>query len=135
VSAVDVEALRRMYDEMARGNFWAAREVFDPEIEWEWSPRMEAITGRRTYRGISEVEASTRDWLATWDRFWVEAEDMTDLDGEVLVLTRQRGRARGSDVEVEIEAAEIWTMNAGVAVRYRSFDTREDAMRAAGLLN
>ena len=133
MSAVDVEALRRMYDAMAKGNFWAAREVFHPEIEWEWSPRMEAITGRRTYRGIAEVEASTRDWLATWDWFWVEAEDMRDLGGEVLVITRQRGCARGSEVEVEIEAAEIWTMNDGVAVRYRSFDSREDALQAAGL--
>jgi ketosteroid isomerase-like protein len=36
MSTENVEAIRRVYEAMARGDFWAAREVFDPEIVWEW---------------------------------------------------------------------------------------------------
>jgi hypothetical protein len=32
MSAESVAAIRRVYDEMAKGNFWAAVEVLDPEI-------------------------------------------------------------------------------------------------------
>ena len=33
----NVDAMRRVYEAMARGDFWAAREVFDPGIAWQWS--------------------------------------------------------------------------------------------------
>ena len=34
MSQENVEAMRKVYEAMARGDFWAAREVLDPEIEW-----------------------------------------------------------------------------------------------------
>jgi ketosteroid isomerase-like protein len=34
MSSENVEAIRRVYEAMARGDFWAAGEVFDPDIVW-----------------------------------------------------------------------------------------------------
>ena len=75
MSQENVAALRRVYEAMARGDFWAAREVFDPEIEWEWSAGATGLTGGGTYHGIAGVEAATRDWFEVWDWFWQEAEE------------------------------------------------------------
>ena len=45
MSEENVEAMRKVYDAMARGDFWAAGEVFDPEIEWSWSSSMSGLKG------------------------------------------------------------------------------------------
>jgi len=36
MSQENVDAMRKVYEAMARGDFWAAREVLDTEIEWSW---------------------------------------------------------------------------------------------------
>ncbi len=68
MSQENVDAMRTVYEAMARGDFWAAREVFDPEIEWSWSPSMSGLTGVGTYHGIEGVEAATRDVFEAWGR-------------------------------------------------------------------
>jgi ketosteroid isomerase-like protein len=132
MSEQDIEVIRWLYERFAQGDFWAGREVFDPEIEWRWSPRMEAITGARTYRGLAGVEAATRDWFEAWDLFWVEAEEFISAGDAIVVLTRQHGRAKGSDRTLDEEAAEVWTMRDGKAVRHQSYDSWDEALRAVG---
>ena len=34
-SQEDLAAVRHFYDEVAHGNFWVGKELFDPEIEWK----------------------------------------------------------------------------------------------------
>ncbi|MGZ8666733.1 MAG: nuclear transport factor 2 family protein [Solirubrobacterales bacterium] len=133
MSQRNVEALRRVYEAMARGDFWVARAVFDPEIEWQWSPRVSGLTGRRTYHGIEGVEAATRDWFEAWERFSQEAEDFIEVGEQVVVLTRMHGRLKGSSREVESRAGSLWTFEGGKAIRYQGFDSRAEALEAAGL--
>jgi len=66
MSRGNVDALRRVYEQMAQGNFWAAREIFHPEITWKWSSSMSGLTGVDTYHGIEGVEAATRDQFVVW---------------------------------------------------------------------
>ena len=60
---------------MARGDFWAAREVPDPEVEWSWSSSMSGLTGVGIYHGIEGVEAATRDVFKAWEMVRQEAEE------------------------------------------------------------
>jgi ketosteroid isomerase-like protein len=133
VSQENVEAMRTVYAAMARGDFWTAREVFDPDIAWEWSSGVSGLTGGRVYRGIEGVETATRDWLATWEWFWQEAEEFLDAGDAVVVLTRMHGRPKGSEMEIGGTAADVWTFRDGKAVRFKSFDDRAQALEAAGL--
>jgi hypothetical protein len=41
----NVERLRRLYGESAKGNLWALRDIADPEIEWEWAEGLASIDG------------------------------------------------------------------------------------------
>jgi ketosteroid isomerase-like protein len=133
MSQENVEALRRVYEQMAQGNFWAALKIFDPEIAWEWSSSMSGLTGIGTYHGIEGVEAATRDQFEVWDWFWQEGEEFIEAGDDVVVLTRQHGRLKGSDREVESKAANVWTFREGSAVRFRSYDSRAEALEAVGL--
>jgi len=133
MSQANVDALRRVYEAMARGDFWTAREVFHPEIEWSWSSSMSGLTGVDTYHGIEGVEAATRDALEAWDVFRQEAEEFIEAGDDVVVLIRQHGRPRGSTREVEDEVAQVWTFRDGSAIRFRAFETPAEALEAVGL--
>jgi ketosteroid isomerase-like protein len=133
MSHENVAALQRVYEAMARGDFWAAGEVFDPDIEWEWSSGATGLTGGRVYRGIEGVEAATRDWFEVWDWFWQEAEEFIDAGDHVVVVTRTHGRPKGTEREIEGTAADVWTFRDGRAVRFRSYDGRSEALEAVGL--
>jgi ketosteroid isomerase-like protein len=133
MAQANLDAMRRVYEAMARGDFWAAREVFDPDISWEWSASWSGMTGVDVYQGIEGVEKATRDWFEPWDWFWQEAEEFIEVGEDVLVLTRVRGRPKGSDREIESKAGELWTFRDGKVIRHRSFDSPSEALEAVGL--
>jgi ketosteroid isomerase-like protein len=132
-SQQDIAAVRHFYDEVARGNFWVGKDVFDPAIEWQWNSSLSGITGNRTYRGFSEVEAATRDWLQSWEWFRIELEELIDAGEKVVALTRQLGRPHGASADVAALAAEVWTMRHGKAIAFHGYIDREEALQAAGL--
>jgi ketosteroid isomerase-like protein len=131
MSAENLEAIRRVYAAMARGDFWAAREVFDPEIVWEWSSSLSGLTGTGAYHGIEGVEAATRDFLKAWDWYRQEAEELIEIGDDVLVITGTHARMKGSEREVEGKAAELWTFRGGKVIRHKSYDSPAEAFAAA----
>ncbi len=133
MSQENVEAMRRVYEAMARGDFWAAREVFDPEIEWSWSSSMSGLTGVGTYHGIEGVEAATRDVFEAWEMFRQEAEEFFEEGDDVVVLARMHGRLKGSNQEIETTAGHVWTFRDGRVIRFRAFDNPTEALEASGL--
>ena len=82
----------------------ACREVFDPEITWEWSAELVGDDRGRGLSGIEGVEAATRDWFEPWDWFWRKPSELIEVGDDVLVLTRVRGRPKGSAREIESKA-------------------------------
>ena len=46
MSQQNLEALKRLCREWAKGNLWALRDVADPSIEWEWSPSLASLPGQ-----------------------------------------------------------------------------------------
>jgi ketosteroid isomerase-like protein len=134
MSKEDVERLRWLYGEWAKGNLWALREVADPKIQWEWSPRLASLSGAsRACNGLDEIEADTREWLAAWDRYWMTAEDFIEANGEIVVLMRLHARAAGSGSVIEQRIAAVWRLRDGRAGRVRYYDDRTEALEAAGL--
>ena len=133
MSTENVEAIRRVYAAMARGDFWAAREVFDPEIVWEWSSSLSGLTGAGSYHGIEGVEAATRDFFKAWDSYTQEAEELIEVGDDVLVITRTHARMKGSEQELEGRAAELWTFRGDKVIHHKSYDNPAEGLKAAGL--
>ena len=135
MSRENVEALRWLYEEWAKGNLWALREVADPNIEREWSPNLASISGGpRVYRGLDEIGAVTLEFLKAWDRYWMTADEFIDVDDEiVVVLMCLHARAARTDTVIEQRTPVVWTLRNGKAVNVRHYDDKATALEAVGL--
>jgi ketosteroid isomerase-like protein len=85
-------------------------------------------------RGLDGLIQTWRDWLEPWEEYWTTVERFIDAgDDHVLVLVHDSGRLRGSDAEVKLEAASVWTLREGKIARAEFHTSREKAREAAGL--
>ena len=99
----------------------------------DWSEKHRRIVGDKVFHGPSGVEAATREWFEAWDFYEAEAEEILDAGDSVVVLSRARGRSKYGGVAVEARSGEIWTLRGGKVVRFTGYDTRAEALKAAGL--
>jgi ketosteroid isomerase-like protein len=135
MSQENVEALRWLYGEWAKGNMWALRDIADPAIEWEWSEGMASMYGGpHIYRGLEEIGAATLEWLEAWDAYWMTAEDFVEADDEITVVPMHLyARAAGTDSVTEQRSVAVWTLRNGKATHVRYYDDKAEALEAAGL--
>ena len=123
-----VRALLRAYDS---GDYEAALEGLDPEIEWHAPPGV--TIGQEVYRGRMEVDKGFAEWQRPWDSYRFELEEMLDHGDHVVVCGTQVARGRGSGVEVRLPTYHVVTLRNGKITRHRSFHDRAEALEAAGL--
>jgi ketosteroid isomerase-like protein len=131
MSEANVEALRAVYAEWSVGNFRPRFDFYDPDMEWGWSPDFPGIAG--VYHDPAERSERLQEWLAPWEHWRVEAEEYVAHGDRVVVLTRYRGRGKGSGVEVDTAGAHVWTLRDGRAVRLEVFADRAAALQSVGL--
>ena len=134
MSQENVEIMRGVHEQLARGNFWAMAPLLDDAVEWEWDQGYASLVGGpKVYRGPEAVEATTKEWLAAWEWFTIESEGFIDAGEHVLVMTRYRARPRHGGPEIDRQAAELWTLREGRIVYHRSVNDRSEALEAVGL--
>jgi ketosteroid isomerase-like protein len=106
-------------------------DLLAPDFETVFlAPEAGAQMGFRGAEGFGE---GWRDWLEPWSSYVVDVED-TRLAGEQVVsLVRIRARSRRDGVEVEHEAAAIWTLRDGLVTRVEFHLDREQALRSVGV--
>jgi ketosteroid isomerase-like protein len=138
----NVERVRKLYAEWAQGNFGTTRDYFDPEVEFQWiwpsgqqwTALAQGIADHEgRVQGLEQLYAVFVDWLKTWERFTVHAEEFIEVDDQVLVLYRRQARMRGTDSTIEQEGATLWTLRDGKLVHGLDFGDRAEALEAAGL--
>ena len=129
MAADDVEILERIYARWAQGDFWSF-ESFDEEVRARWATEVPDIGSSE---GIDGLQQLLRDWLAAWQVCRIEAEEFHDAGDRVVAFVRVHGRGSGSDIDVEMENAHVWTMRDGHAVAIRAYSDRGRALREVGL--
>ena len=131
MSQENVEIVRGICDAYARGDYEASLAALDEEIEFVAPPD---VTGSgRVFRGHQEVNEGVASFMGTWTDYHFEVRNMIDCGDEVLVEGWQRGRGRGSGVEVSESIYTVWTVRGGSVIRQRMFRDRDQAIEAAGL--
>ena len=123
-----IAALRRAYDAFVRGDFDAAVEIADPDIE------LVTIDGLTELRGADKF----RDWMepVTVEIVSAELESLEVAGNNVLARHVNRGRGVTSGISHELR---YWTVNtfneAGLVTRIVGFHDDEEAKarQAAGL--
>jgi ketosteroid isomerase-like protein len=126
------ESLAHAREQLAafeRGDLEAVLELLHPEVEI-YSPPELANSG--TFHGREGYLEWSQEWFDAWDEFEIEATSIEAVgEHHVLTSVRQRGRGKGSGIEVTMDACYMGEIHDGRATRFHLYPTREKALAAA----
>ena len=131
MSQENVEIVKEFSELFESGDREKWREFFDPDVVWDTSTSDWPSAG--VLHGHAGVERFFRDWLGTWKDFEVAFREFLDAGDSVVVVFRQSGTGRESGVPIDREFFAIYDLEKSKVVRYRMYDSREEALEAAGL--
>ena len=107
-------------------------EFWDPDIVW--LAAQGAIDDIGEIHGPVAVRRYIQDWIDTFDDSSVVVEELRDVgDDRVLAIQRVKGRAKLSDIEIDIRYAAVSTVRDGKIVRGREYLSVDEALKAVGL--
>jgi ketosteroid isomerase-like protein len=109
--------------------FW---DMLDEHVVWDLrASRLPDLDG--VYMGREAVIRWSRHYWGAWEDYRIEIEELVDAGSGIVVMLRERGRGRGSGAPWEKLHPQVWTFRGDRIVRWESFETRADALAAAGL--
>ena len=128
-----MELVRQRFEAFNRGDRATVTRFLAPDVEWH--SLAGAILGKGTIRGREAIRKFMwQDLPERIEGFRIRSEEVTDLgDDRVLVVARYEGRGRSSDVEVDQRIASVYEIREGMAASVRDYETRAEALEAAGL--
>ena len=128
MSKENVDLIRAIYEGWLRGEIGLER--FDPEISMFEST---TLPGAVSAVGIDAVRRYMESFANYWDEIRFEPTEYIDAGEQVVVAARLVGRGKSSGVPVERTWAYVWTVREQTALRMDGYETRREALEAAGL--
>ena len=127
-----MEVVRRNVEAYNRRDLDVILENWTPDAVLDWSNSRGVEAG--VYRGRGEIRAFWQRFLATWDEVRIEIVDgpVEVEDGVVVVenVTYLRGR---DGIEVQARSAWLTTIRDGETTSLTMYQTKQEALEAAGL--
>jgi ketosteroid isomerase-like protein len=136
MSEENVEIVRRVYEAVARRDTESVLALYDPDVEVHFAKGtlLDRIGEAGTSRGHEGLRAFDRELRQAFDDFETNYEELIDAGERVVSVSRYRARGRRSGLEIDGPLQfGIWTIRDGKITRVEWFDSREEAMEAAGL--
>jgi ketosteroid isomerase-like protein len=124
-----VDTLRRLYELFAAGDYDAASDLVNPEIDWDTS----AAPGGVRVTGAEAAMGDYESMRAAWDEYELVTEDVVEVGDHVVVVVRNRGRGAGGGVPIEARRAHMWRLREGRPVAFRLYLDPEEALAAVGV--
>jgi ketosteroid isomerase-like protein len=131
MSQENVEIVKEFTRLFEAGDREKWRDYFDPEVVWDTSASRMPAAG--TYYGHEGMERFFREWLGTWTDHVIETSEYIDAGDSVVIVFHQSGTGRGSGVRTERDFFALYDLVDSKVVRYRQFESRDEALEAAGL--
>ena len=132
MSQANIDLVRQVFDSVNRGDVDGALGAASDGFEMDWSNSVGPAKG--VYRGKEEVR---RVWASYMDAFdsleWNPEEFIAVDDFRLIVVNHNRARGRGSGAEVDAVGAQLWTLRGGKAQSVRLYQSKAEALEAAGL--
>jgi ketosteroid isomerase-like protein len=85
------------------------------------------------YRGRAGVERWLRDWGDAWAEWSSEPEEFIDADDAVIVVIRMHAKGLGSGVELDRQDALVYRFRDDKIVRTDYYNSKVQALEAAGV--
>ena len=133
MSQENVEIVTVAYEAFAREGLDQFMGHFTDDVEYHvLAGANELIHG--PIHGKDALRAWLQDWTDMFDGFWMRLVELIDAGG-ITVFTAERygGRARLSGIETDAANWTVFTLRDGKIAGGREYETREQALRAAGL--
>jgi ketosteroid isomerase-like protein len=132
MSQENVEIVRRSTDAISRRDLdvWLGTWAQDAVLDWSNARSFDA----GVYRGHGEIRAFAEAFLATWDEVRFEIVDGPEEVEEGLLITENVAYMRGRDgIEVQARSAWLITIRDGEQTSLTLYQTKQEALEAAGL--
>jgi hypothetical protein len=106
--------------------------TFDPDVLLEGAPS-EAFT-EGEWRGHEGVVGFVANQMEVLEGMWLRGEEYIDVSDELLIVAISfGGQARYSGIDVRLSPVHVFSLRNGKVTRWQVFQTREQALEAAGL--
>jgi ketosteroid isomerase-like protein len=136
MSQENVEIVRRAVEQWLRdgGTLDAIPvEAYADDVEWDLSGYL-PVDGPTRGAGRLNLLATLGYWFSAWTRYRAEAREFIDAGEDVVVVVLHETAGIGdSDVFVERDLFQVFTLRNGLVVKWRFFETRAQALEAVGL--
>jgi ketosteroid isomerase-like protein len=127
----NVQMVRRAVEAFNRGDFDLALEQWSSDGVWDWSNSHGFDAG--VFRGHAEIREFWQRFLDAFDELRFELEELAELREGVLIADNV-GYVRGRDgIEAQARSSWLITTADGKIVTLTMFQTRREALAAAGL--
>jgi uncharacterized protein len=132
MSEGNVETIRRYLGAYERKDLEKGISLLHPDVTWR------AIEGAPDDIGVFQGHEAMRDYYQEWLDIFADArselvEDLIEVGDRVVAVVRYIGRIKGSDRQVEMTLAIVFTFRDGKIASGREYATRDEALEAAGL--
>jgi ketosteroid isomerase-like protein len=131
MSQENLDLVRRATEAFSRGDLEGFLEDWAPNavVDWSNSRGLEA----RVYRGHAEVRAFAEQFREAFEDFRVELLDLAEVDDATLVAENIAYLHGRDGVPVQARSAWLITIRDGQQTSLTLYQTRREALEAAGL--
>lgn len=131
MSEDNVRGVRDGYAEFAvTGRF--DDEFTTEDFEWDMS-NVAGWPEQQVYVGAEGARRFLADWVAVWDDWQMDVQEIHDAGERVVAILRQHARSKATGLPVDMVFAQVWTMRDGRRARMEMYSDPAAALRAVGL--
>ena len=128
MSQQGVELVREMYAAFHGGDAGRALSFFDEDVVVDATARIDGGTGR----GREELASVIGRWLAAFEGWHEEIEEIHDLGDRVCVVAVQSGRGKDTGIDTRTRYAVLYEVRGDAITRMTLYRNPERALEAAG---
>ena len=122
-----LDVVRSMYEAFDGGDPDGALAHFHPDVVLDSTARPDG----GLVHGREQLNSTIARWLAAFEEWREEIEEMRDLGSLVYVVATQRGRGKGSGIELEARYALLYEVRDAKIMRMTMFTDPADALARA----
>jgi ketosteroid isomerase-like protein len=132
MSEENVKIVRRVFDSINRGDVDGALESAAEDFEMDWSNSIGPAKG--IYRGKEQVREAWTSFVEAFDELRWDPLEIIEVDeSRLIAVNHVRMRGRGSGIEVDAKGAQLWTISEGKGRKLKLYQSKAEALEAAGL--
>ena len=130
MSQENLEIVRGVYEAANRGDIDSVSSHIHPDIEFHtYAQSPEA----GVYRGKDAVQKYNENLFDQFESLRIELDELVDSGESVVVMSTQHAVPKGAREEMTVQVIEVWTLRDGMLAQRRSYATRDEGLKAAGL--